>query len=576
VNSDKIDFDSASLRNWELPAAVKEHFPRDVIVDCGWGRLIFGHTFQDPSVLAQTISEERDGERDIAIYIRDPHVLLSLAPHSLFLDPSHTYRLYLSEYRSAGPRVEPFEVVPAETPTDIAALDTIYRKQRMVPSRPGFVQEHMDDPRFRYLLARSTQTGAVLGSVIGVDHRESFDDPEDGCSLWCLAVDPESAIPGLGEGLVRRLLEDFRSAGRSYLDLSVLHTNRAAIGLYERLGFRRVPVFCVKARNAINEPLYVAHDVEDDLNPYARIITQEARRRSIAVTVVDAEANFFRLTHGGRSVLCRESLSELTSAVAMSACADKRVTARVLGREGLRVPSQQLAASDPQNASFLHRWGRVVVKPVNGEQGKDVYVDISTEAELERAIQKATRNGEVMLEAFIEGVDLRLVVIGDEVVAAAIRRPPVVVGTGRHTVQDLIERFNRRRRAQTDGESFVPLDDETRRVVLGRGHRLSDVLPTGYELQVRRTANLHTGGLIEDVTDSVNPSLCEVALRAAKILEVPVAGIDMLVPDPSQETYTIIEVNERPGLANHEPQPTAARFIDLLFPQTAAQDRTTP
>jgi hypothetical protein len=29
-----------------------------------------------------------------------------------------------------------------------------------------------------------------------------------------------------------------------------------------------------------------------------------------------------------------------------------------------------------------------------------------------------------------------------------------------------------------------------------------------------------------------------------------------------------IEANERPGLANHEPQPTAERFVDLLFPMS--------
>jgi D-alanine-D-alanine ligase-like ATP-grasp enzyme len=41
-----------------------------------------------------------------------------------------------------------------------------------------------------------------------------------------------------------------------------------------------------------------------------------------------------------------------------------------------------------------------------------------------------------------------------------------------------------------------------------------------------------------------------------------------MVPNVSEPEYVIIEANERPGLANHEPQPTAERFVDLLFPQT--------
>ncbi|MFI5044232.1 MAG: N-acetylglutaminylglutamine synthetase, partial [Acidimicrobiales bacterium] len=87
---------------------------------------------------------------------------------------------------------------------------------------------------------------------------------------------------------------------------------------------------------------------------------------------------------------------------------------------------------------------------------------------------------------------------------------------------------------------------------------------------VRRTANLHTGGTIHDVTDELHPALAEVAVRAAEAIGIPVLGLDLMVPAPDQADYVIIEANEQPGLANHEPQPTAERFIDLLFPETAA------
>ena len=85
---------------------------------------------------------------------------------------------------------------------------------------------------------------------------------------------------------------------------------------------------------------------------------------------------------------------------------------------------------------------------------------------------------------------------------------------------------------------------------------------------VRRTANLHTGGTIHDVTARLHPKLAEAAVRASRALEIPVVGLDFMVPAIDGEDYAIVEANERPGLANHEPQPTAERFIDLLFPQT--------
>ena len=58
------------------------------------------------------------------------------------------------------------------------------------------------------------------------------------------------------------------------------------------------------------------------------------------------------------------------------------------------------------------------------------------------------------------------------------------------------------------------------------------------------------------------------AIRAARALDIPVVGLDLLVPAADQPDYVFIEANERAGLANHEPQPTAERFVDLLFPHS--------
>jgi D-alanine-D-alanine ligase-like ATP-grasp enzyme len=99
---------------------------------------------------------------------------------------------------------------------------------------------------------------------------------------------------------------------------------------------------------------------------------------------------------------------------------------------------------------------------------------------------------------------------------------------------------------------------------------MDSVADEGRVIQVRDTANLHTGGTLHDVTDSLHPELARAAVLAAKTLDIPVVGLDLIVAAPDQPEYRLIEANERPGLANHEPQPTAERFIDYLFPQTAA------
>ncbi|MCC5982340.1 MAG: ATP-grasp domain-containing protein, partial [Oceanicaulis sp.] len=299
----------------------------------------------------------------------------------------------------------------------------------------------------------------------------------------------------------------------------------------------------------------------------------EARRRGIGVEVLDAEGGFFRLNWGGRSVICRESLSELTSAVAMSRCDDKAVTRRLMERAGVPVPRQLAAsASEAERAAFLAECGSVVVKPARGEQGRGVVVGIETAEELDAAVEYAARvNPDVIIEECVTGDDLRVLVINDEVVAAALRKPPEITGDGAQTVRRLIERLSRRREAATGGESRIPLDEETARCVRANGYELDDALPRGMTIRVRRTANLHTGGTLHDVTATLHADIAASALKAARAIDIPVSGMDFIVQDPAGPDHVFIEANERPGLANHEPQPTAERFVDLLFPLSAAR-----
>lgn len=546
----------------------------DVALDCGWGRVIFGQTFADHERIAETMADERAGRRDICLYAEDAHVLTSRHPHELFIDPSYTFRRRL-EPDDAGVAppagVEVRELRP-DAADDAEAVNHVYARCGMVTADVGTICANQRTPTFHYLLAVDRASGAVLGTVTGIDHHEAFGDPEEGSSLWCLAVDPQAPLPGVGEALVQALAATFARAGRAHLDLSVIHDNEPAIALYEKLGFESVPVLCVKRKNPINEPLFVRTvDEVEALNPYARIVADEAMRRGIRVQVLDAEGGYLRLSHGGRTIVTRESLSELTTAVAMSRCEDKRVTRRLMVSAGVRVPEGRLATGGSEDEAFQRRCGRLVAKPARGEQGLGVTVGIDSPAALTEAVEHARHfDRDVLLEEYVAGDDLRLVVIDDEVVAAAVRRPASVVGNGSATISELIEAQSRRRRAATGGEASIPVDADTLGAIAAAGLGLDDILPTGEELQVRRTANLHTGGTIDDVTDRVHPTLVDVAIRAAQAIDIPVTGIDLIVPDVEGDEHVFIEANERPGLANHEPQPTAARFIDLLFPATSA------
>ncbi|MCA9691886.1 MAG: hypothetical protein KC636_19955, partial [Myxococcales bacterium] len=206
-----------------------------------------------------------------------------------------------------------------------------------------------------------------------------------------------------------------------------------------------------------------------------------------------------------------------------------------------------------------------------GEQGRGVAVDLRELEEVRAAIEVARGvGGDALIEQYVAGQDLRIIVIDHEVVAAAVRRPAAVRGDGQHTVRALIERQSRRRAAATCGESQIPIDAETERCVQLAGYRMTDIPDAGALVDVRKTANLHCGGTIHDVTARLHPALARASIEAARALDIPVVGLDLIVRDPAEPDYAFIEANERPGLANHEPAPTAERFVDLLFPQTRA------
>jgi GNAT-family acetyltransferase (TIGR03103 family) len=542
------------------------------VVDCGWGRLIFAQTFNDPAEMVSTLCEEQPNRRDIALYVPDPHVAVSLAPQEVFLDPSHTFRIWLNRYRPAQLRARGFMIRLLNSREDAEAVHNLYLRRHMVPPDADFLWENHASRLLTYLLAVDPKNDHVLGAVMGVDHKTAFGDPERGTSLWALAADPQASVPGIGQALVRQLIEHYQARARAYMDLSVMHDNTQAIRLYQKLGFERVPVFALKHKNPHNEPLFTSGDVGEDLNPYARIIIREAQKRGIYIEVLDAEGGYFELSFGGRSIVCRESLTELTTAIAMSRCDDKATTHRLLHQAGLRVPEQVKVETEQQALAFMERHESVVVKPARGEQGAGISVDVRDTDSLRSAMEEARGIcTTIILEEFASGDDLRIVVIGDEVVAAAVRKPAQVIGNGIDPVKTLIEKQSRRRAAATGGESNIPVDRETLRCITGSGHTLDSVLPEGVKLVVRKTANLHTGGTIHDVTDRLHPTLRKAAIDAARALDIPVTGLDFIVPAVDKPDYVIIEANERPGLANHEPQPTAERFIDLLFPQTAVR-----
>lgn len=235
---------------------IEQNIKKNVAVNCGWGKLIFGQTFDNHEEIIEYFLNEEDGDRDLAMYVQHHHILQAKAPRLLFIDPSVTYRLWLNNFRIQRRTYDGFQIRPLLNKEDALAVNRIYEKTGLVQTDVATMVKNQRSMVFQYFVAEDTKTRKIIGAITGVDHWYAFQDPDYGASFWSLTVDPNQRANGVGRLLVETMIEFYIARGRNYLDLSVLHDNKPAIELYKSLGFQAVPIYVVKRKNKINRSFY--------------------------------------------------------------------------------------------------------------------------------------------------------------------------------------------------------------------------------------------------------------------------------------------------------------------------------
>jgi cyanophycin synthetase len=270
-----------------------------------------------------------------------------------------------------------------------------------------------------------------------------------------------------------------------------------------------------------------------------------------------------------------------TSNIAVELAADKEETNGILRDLGLPVPRQALVRDKPDAVRAAERIGYpVVLKPLSGNHGRGVSINLKTPEEVETGFEKASEHGStIVVESYIEGFDHRLLVINGSLVAAAKRVPGHVVGDGKHTIRELVDIVNADPRRGVGHEKVLTrleFDHQAERLLATLGYNQDTIPATGETVYLRSTANLSTGGTAIDVTDTIHPDNRDMAIRAIKAIDLDIGGVDFLTKDIT-ESYRdagggICEVNAGPGFRMHvapsegTPRDVAGPVIDMLFP----------
>jgi cyanophycin synthetase len=332
---------------------------------------------------------------------------------------------------------------------------------------------------------------------------------------------------------------------------------RAAFDLARRM------VDAALAGSCMDVAAEISHltDLADDLclGPSTRAMVDAALTRGIPVRRLTA-GSLVQLGWGSKQRKILAAATSQTSAIAEDIVQDKNLTCRLLREVGLPVPlGRPVDSADEAWTAALEIGLPVVVKPLDGNQGRGVALNLTTREQVNAAFDAASQeSNSIIVERFTQGEDYRVLIIGRQFVAASRRKPAHVIGDGVHSVNQLIAEANldpRRAAGHAAALSKIRIDAVALGVLSEQGLSPDSLPEKGRTVLIRRNANLSTGGTAVDCTDEVHPSIRAAAIEAAQTVGLDICGIDIVAIDISQalseHNGVIIEINARPGLRMH-------------------------
>ncbi len=322
----------------------------------------------------------------------------------------------------------------------------------------------------------------------------------------------------------------------------------------------------------------VAMDAE--LGPSTSAIVEEAKKRGLPVTRIGHES-LVQLGYGKYSTKIESTLTEATSCISADISCNKQLTKSILAENHIPVPYGKVVYTDISAILAAKQIGLpVVLKPFNGNQGKGVFLNLNSEEEIRNAFREACKySSGIIVEKSIKGKDYRILVVGDKVSAVSERLPAMVVGDGIHSVKELADLVNQDDNRGENHEkplTKIKLDGVAVKKLERESMTVDSIPENGQKVFLRDNANLSTGGTAVDCTDIIHPDNAKLAVLAAKVIGIDIAGIDVVTEDISESILetggAVVEVNTAPGIRMHifpsegKSRDVAKDIVDHLFP----------
>ncbi len=314
--------------------------------------------------------------------------------------------------------------------------------------------------------------------------------------------------------------------------------------------------------------------------PSTGSIVDEAIARDIPFIRVNSES-LVQLGYGKNQVRFRATMTDRTSSIAVDLASNKDETKRMLKDAAIPVAKGVCISNPDDLESAVKEVGfPLVFKPLDGNHGKGASINVKTLEESVLAFEHAKKySRKIIIEKFITGYDFRVLVINNRFIAAALREPAHVIGDGKLTIQQLIDKENldpRRGYGHENVLTEISIDRETLEQLSKKEYSLQTVLKKDELCYLKGTANLSTGGTSTDITDIVHPHNIFICERISRVIGLDICGIDIMASNLSEPLEVtggvVLEVNAAPGFRMHLapakglPRNVAAPVIDMLYP----------
>lgn len=326
-----------------------------------------------------------------------------------------------------------------------------------------------------------------------------------------------------------------------------------------------------------------------ELHTNQRLLIMEMQSRGINVDIIYKEIELIKAEYGKHIEWILDRDSSITPYSVSIICGDKYITKRILEQNKISVPTGEKFLSDEWKLSILYarKIGfPVVIKPVFGSHGDNIYMDIEDETELKDIIQSVFVNKlrkPFIIEKQFDGEEYRVFLTKDGKYAVLHREPAHVIGDGKHTIFELIEIENKKREARINSLCPIAIDEITETYMKKNNISMEDIPNKNEKVYLRHNSNVAKGGLCIDYTDKIHKSVLE---NCKKILEtfsgLSYVGIDYMSKDieatQTSDMYNIVEVNTVPGIHMHmrpsegKPRNVAKYMVDMIFPETKEQE----